>query len=521
VPSSPASPARALIFDCDGVLADTERYGHLPAFNQTFAEFGLPVRWSVAEYREKVRIGGGKERLASLLTPEFVAAAGLPADPARQRAEVAAWHRRKTEIYTGLVASGAVPPRPGIARIVAEALAAGWTLAVASTSAEVSVRATLERAVGAENARAVTVFAGDVVAHKKPAPDIYRLAVDSLGVPARYVVVVEDSRNGLLAATGAGLACVITVNDFTAGEDFSEAALVVSSLGDPGGERTEVLANRSRAAPGGWITLADLASVMPGSDESGGSDQPGGAVSSVSPSAAGRPQLPADPTAVPQTQGAPMSTASFGDVEVVVRTIAQVAVDNEKDFGDLDAVVGDGDFGYSMARGFELVLQDWDGFDRADIGTFLKKVAVVITSRIGGTSGPIWGTAFLRAGATAGAVDELEPAQVVAMLRAAIAGIKARGKSDVGDKTLLDALVPAVDTIEAQIAEGHDAATTLAAAAATARERAEATRPMQAMRGRASYTGERSIGTLDAGAVAVAVMFEALAERWPELPAQS
>ena len=216
-----------------------------------------------------------------------------------------------------------------------------------------------------------------------------------------------------------------------------------------------------------------------------------------------------------------MSEADLADVEAVVRTIATVAVDNEKYFGDLDAVVGDGDFGYSMARGFELVLQGWDGFDRSDIGTFLKKVAVVITSRIGGTSGPIWGTAFLRAGTTAGAVDELEPAQVVAMLRAAITGIKARGKSDVGDKTLLDALVPAVDTIEAQIAEGHDAATTLAAAAATAREQAEATRSMQAMRGRASYTGERSIGTLDAGAVAVAVMFEALAERWPELPAQS
>ena len=511
-----SSPAWALIFDCDGVLADTEGYGHLPAFNKTFAEFGLPVRWSVAEYREKVRIGGGKERLASLLTPEFVAAAGLPADPARQQAEVAAWHRRKTEIYTSLVASGAVPPRPGIARIVAEALAAGWTLAVASTSAEVSVRATLGRAVGAENARAVTVFADDIVAHKKPAPDIYRLALDSLGVPAPRVVVVEDSRNGLLAATGAGLACVITVNDFTADEDFSEAALVVSSLGDPDGERTDVLANRSRATPGGWITLADLAaSVIPGSGQSGS------VLSSVGPPSTGRPQLPAGPAAVPPSQGAPMPTASFGDVEVVVHTIAQVAVDNEKAFGDLDAVVGDGDFGYSMARGFELVLQDWDSFDRADIGTFLKKIAVVITSRIGGTSGPIWGTAFLRAGATAGAADELEPAQVVVMLRAAITGIKARGKSDVGDKTLLDALVPAVDTIEAEIGLGHDAATTLRAAAATARERAEATRSMQAMRGRASYTGERSIGTLDAGAVAVAVMFEALAELWPEFPVQS
>lgn len=252
----------ALVLDCDGVLADTERYGHLVAFNQTFEEFGLPVRWSTEDYKRKLQIGGGKERIASLLTPEFVAAAGLPSDPAEQQAAVAAWHRRKTEIYTGLVASGAVPPRPGIERIVAEALAAGWPVAVASTSAEASVRATLDRAVGTEQARSVRVFAGDIVPRKKPAPDIYLLALDSLGLPAGQVVVVEDSRNGLEAAAGASLACVITVNDFTAGEDFSEAALVVSSLGDPGGERTRVLANRSRATPGDWITLADLASVL-------------------------------------------------------------------------------------------------------------------------------------------------------------------------------------------------------------------------------------------------------------------
>ena len=342
------------------MLADTERYGHLPAFNQTFAEFGLPVRWTVLDYKDKLRIGGGKERLASLLTPEFVAAAGLPADAAGQLAAIAAWHRRKTAIYAELVASGAVPPRPGIDRVVAEALAAGWPVAVASTSAEPSVRATLERAVGADHARAVAVFAGDIVPRKKPAPDIYLLALDSLGLPADRAVVVEDSRNGLLAATGAGLTCMITVNYYTADEDFSEAALVVSSLGDPGGEATVVLANRSRAAPGAFLTLADLARLLP--------------------------------------QGAPMPTADLSDVETVVRTIATVAVDNEKYFGDLDAVVGDGDFGYSMARGFELVLSGWDDFDRADIGTFLKKVAVVITSRIGGTSGPLWGTAFLRAG---------------------------------------------------------------------------------------------------------------------------
>jgi phosphoenolpyruvate---glycerone phosphotransferase subunit DhaL len=216
-----------------------------------------------------------------------------------------------------------------------------------------------------------------------------------------------------------------------------------------------------------------------------------------------------------------MPTADLADVEAVVRTIATVAVDNEKYFGELDAVVGDGDFGYSMARGFELVLSGWDDFDRADIGTFLKKVAVVITSRIGGTSGPIWGTGFLRAGSTAGAVEQLEPGQVVAMLRASIEGIKARGKSDVGDKTLLDALVPAVDTIEEHVGSGDDTASTLRAAAVVARERAEATRSMQAMRGRASYTGERSIGTLDAGAIAVAVMLEALADMWAQRVAQS
>jgi HAD superfamily hydrolase (TIGR01509 family) len=254
---------QALVLDCDGVLADTERYGHLVAFNQTFEEFGLPVRWSVADYSEKVRIGGGKERMASLLTPEFVAAAGLPTDTAGQQQAIAAWHRRKTAIYAELVTSGAVPPRPGVARVVGEALEAGWLVAVASTSAEPSVRVTLERAVGERNAKAVRVFAGDIVPKKKPSPDIYLLALASLGLTAEHAVVVEDSRNGLLAATGADVTCMITVNDFTAAEDFSEAALVVSSLGDPGGEHTVVLANRGRATPGDWITLADLTHLLP------------------------------------------------------------------------------------------------------------------------------------------------------------------------------------------------------------------------------------------------------------------
>jgi phosphoenolpyruvate---glycerone phosphotransferase subunit DhaL len=210
-----------------------------------------------------------------------------------------------------------------------------------------------------------------------------------------------------------------------------------------------------------------------------------------------------------------MGGSSFEDVELVVRTIAETAVENEKYFGDLDAVVGDGDFGYSMARGFEIVVADFDNFDRTDIGTFLKKIAVVITGRIGGSSGPIWGTAFLRAGAVSAGKTELTTDDVFAMLRAAIEGIKQRGQSDLGDKTLLDALVPAVDVLEESLRDGDGTRAAIAKAAAKAREQAEVTKELVARKGRAAYTGERSIGTLDAGAVAVAVMLERLAEAWP------
>jgi dihydroxyacetone kinase phosphoprotein-dependent L subunit len=213
-----------------------------------------------------------------------------------------------------------------------------------------------------------------------------------------------------------------------------------------------------------------------------------------------------------------MTTESFSDTEFVVRTIAQTCVDNEKEFGDLDSVVGDGDFGYSLARGFEIVLKDWNSYDRADIGTFLQKIAVAITSRIGGTSGPIWGTAFIRAGGVAKGKDALTGDDVVAMLRAAIEGIKARGNAEVGDKTLLDALVPMTDSIEASVASGADAAGTISAAASAARAAADATTTMQARRGRASYSGERSIGSPDAGAVAVAVLLERLDTVWATKP---
>lgn len=202
------------------------------------------------------------------------------------------------------------------------------------------------------------------------------------------------------------------------------------------------------------------------------------------------------------------------DVEFVVRVIAQTAVDNEKYFGDLDSVVGDGDLGYSLARGFEIVLAGWDDLDRTDTGTFLQKTAMIITSRIGGTSGPIWGTAFLRAGGVAKKSEALGGVTIVEMLTAAIEGVKARGGADVGEKTLLDAVVPMRDTIAEHVAQGADGQVVLDAAAKTARTSAEATSVLQARRGRASYTGERSIGSPDAGAIAVAVIVEQIAEQW-------
>jgi HAD superfamily hydrolase (TIGR01509 family) len=254
---------RTLIFDCDGVLADTERHGHLPAFNQTFEEFGLPVRWSEEEYGRRLLIGGGKERMASLLTDEFVRTAGLPADRQAQLAEVARWHKRKTAMYTEMVAAGKLPARPGITRIIADALGSGWQLAVASTSAEPAVKAILDHVAGpALAARFALVLAGDIVPKKKPAPDIYQLALERLKVAAQEVLVIEDSRNGLLAATAAGLRCLITVNGYTEGEDFLEAVLVVSSLGDPGGQRTRVLASRCAAHPGDFVRLDDLVACL-------------------------------------------------------------------------------------------------------------------------------------------------------------------------------------------------------------------------------------------------------------------
>jgi phosphoenolpyruvate---glycerone phosphotransferase subunit DhaL len=209
-----------------------------------------------------------------------------------------------------------------------------------------------------------------------------------------------------------------------------------------------------------------------------------------------------------------MSDAALRDAEQLVRTIAQTALDNEKYFSDLDAVVGDGDFGYSLARGFGKLMEGWDAMEYSDVGGLLKKTAMTLSSRIGGTSGPIWGTAFLRAGSALSDKPDPSGEDVVAALRAAIEGIKQRGNSDLGDKTLLDSLIPAVDTLEQQRQAGKPAGDALAATAVTARATAEATKTMLAQRGRASYTGERSRDSVDAGAMGVAVIIEAVSKAW-------
>ncbi len=208
------------------------------------------------------------------------------------------------------------------------------------------------------------------------------------------------------------------------------------------------------------------------------------------------------------------------DLDLVIRTMARTIVDNADYFAQLDSIVGDGDFGYSLRNGFEVVASDYDGWDRPTPGAVLKKIGLTISGKVGGVSGPIWGTAFLRAGATAGDKADLAPEDVIAMLRASIAGIKQRGDSDLGDKTLLDALVPAVDSLEASLADPATAAdhgvAAIQRAADVAVEAAEATKPMVAKRGRAAYTGERSIGSVDAGATAVGVIFQAISAAWRE-----
>ena len=215
-----------------------------------------------------------------------------------------------------------------------------------------------------------------------------------------------------------------------------------------------------------------------------------------------------------------MAQASLDDLDLVLTTMASTIVDNADYFAQLDSIVGDGDFGFSLRNGWEVVLSDYATFDHASAGAILKKVGLTLTSKVGGVSGPIWGTAFLSAGVAAGDRTELAPEDVIAMLRAAITGIMARGGAALGEKTLLDALVPATDSLESAIGDpafqGDHAVAAIQRAADVAVKAAEETKGMLAMRGRAAYTGERSIGSVDAGATAIGVILQAISAAWRE-----
>jgi HAD superfamily hydrolase (TIGR01509 family) len=220
----------ALIFDCDGVLVDTERDGHRVGFNRAFAEMGIDAEWDVELYGELLLVAGGKERMRAYFD-RFGWPEGTGSEEAKD-ALIKGLHKLKTEITAGLVAEGGLPLRPGIARIVDEAIAAGVRLGVCTTSNPKFIDAVLDLLGPERKARFDFVHAGDVVAKKKPAPDIYLLALETFGLPAHRCMVIEDSRNGLLAARGAGLPTLITTSTYTVDEDFTGAARVVPELGD-------------------------------------------------------------------------------------------------------------------------------------------------------------------------------------------------------------------------------------------------------------------------------------------------
>ena len=220
---------QALLFDCDGVLVDTERDGHRVAFNQAFLRKGLDVNWSVERYGELLHTAGGKERmLRDFDETEW------PVSETERDDFIKDLHKLKTDIFMALIAEGKLPLRIGIARMMREAVDAGVTIAVCSTSNERAVQSIVDVLLGKELSAHITVFAGDMVKAKKPDPAIYLMAVDQLKLDVRRCIVVEDSHVGLTAAHAGGLRCVVTKSSYTEHEDFKVATKVVSDLGDTG-----------------------------------------------------------------------------------------------------------------------------------------------------------------------------------------------------------------------------------------------------------------------------------------------
>jgi HAD superfamily hydrolase (TIGR01509 family) len=226
---------RALLFDLDGTVADTERLGHRPAYNRAFKKLGLPFRWGPKLYRKLLRHTGGRERLQHYLKhyqPELgeqrQAAEGDP------QAWIQAVHALKSRYFRRIVRRGRVPLRPGVARLMAEAKAEGLRLAIVTSASRATLKPILRHTLGPELVKQFDVLVcGEDVQHKKPAPDLYALALLRLDLSPPQCVAIEDSEMGVAAAVAAGVATVVTINDNTVHEDFDRAQLVVDTLGEP------------------------------------------------------------------------------------------------------------------------------------------------------------------------------------------------------------------------------------------------------------------------------------------------
>lgn len=221
---------KALIFDVDGTLSDTERDGHRVAFNQAFAGEKLDWYWDEETYGLLLKVTGGKERIRYFIE-DFLPAFKTPVD---LDGFVRALHQSKTRHYVELLRSGAIPLRPGVKRLLKEARSAGLRLAIATTTTPENVTALLRATLGSESITWFDVMAaGDVVPNKKPAPDIYQYALNEMGLSAAECMAFEDSGNGLLSSTQAGLKTIVTVNAYTRHDDFEDALIVLDQLGEP------------------------------------------------------------------------------------------------------------------------------------------------------------------------------------------------------------------------------------------------------------------------------------------------
>ena len=218
---------QGLIFDVDGTLANTERDGHRVAFNCAFEEAGLDWHWSVDFYGELLKVAGGKERVKYYIN-QYLANFIEPQNINNFAAYI---HKLKTKYYLELLRKGKITLRPGTKRLIEEARSANIALAIATTSALPNVIALLEKYLDLDWFEVIA--AGDIVSAKKPAPDIYKYVVTKMKIPVENFVVIEDSDNGLIAAKIAGLKTIVTVNNYTTKQDFSQADLVVSDLGEP------------------------------------------------------------------------------------------------------------------------------------------------------------------------------------------------------------------------------------------------------------------------------------------------